>query len=105
MDRSPRELPEKLRENQYENLCLVDVCELEPPGPLETVLEAVQHYQTGQPICMRHRREPCSLFSILKNQEFSYKVFERRDDFFEILIWRSDDQVAFKILQAAGFQL
>jgi hypothetical protein len=84
--------------------CL-DVSELEPPEPLEAALEAVENYQAGRPICMRHRREPCALFPLLSDQNFSVRTYERREDFFEVVIWRTGDEAALAVISAAGYPL
>lgn len=66
---------------------LLDVCGLEPPEPLERVLEALATLPEGQRLCMLINREPRPLYRILDNNGFLHKTTERPDFLYEILIW------------------
>ena len=66
---------------------MLDVCGLEPPEPLERVLEAISSLKYGQRLCMLIDREPHPLYRILENNGFSYKTQSRPDFLYEILIW------------------
>lgn len=87
------------------SIFILDVRELEPPGPLEEILGALENYQNGQPVHVKHRREPCLLFPTLKNQGFSYRVLKSEEDLFEMVIWRTTDLQAVDILKTAGYSL
>lgn len=70
-----------------ENDIPLDVCGLEPPEPLERVLEALSCLQKGQRLCMLIDREPRPLYHILDNNGYAYKSHLRPDSLYEILIW------------------
>ena len=65
----------------------LDVCGLEPPEPMERVLEALSTLEAGNRVCMLIDREPRPLYSILERNNFSYETKARDDYLFEILIW------------------
>jgi uncharacterized protein (DUF2249 family) len=65
----------------------LDACGLEPPEPMERVLEALSTLGAGDRICMLIDREPRPLYSILERNNFSYETTARDDYLFEILIW------------------
>ena len=65
----------------------LDVCGLEPPEPMERVLEALSTLAAGDRICMLIDREPRPLYQILERNNFSYETTTRDDYLFEILIW------------------
>jgi len=65
----------------------LDACGLEPPEPMERVLEALSTLGAGDRICMLIDREPRPLYPILERNNFSYETTARDDYLFEILIW------------------
>ena len=65
----------------------LDVCGLEPPEPMERVLEALSTLEAGDRICMLIDREPRPLYPILVRNNFSYETKTRDDYLLEILIW------------------
>ncbi|MDE1942764.1 MAG: DUF2249 domain-containing protein [Betaproteobacteria bacterium] len=67
----------------------LDVRDLEPPEPLEKVLEALCVLEPGQRIRMIHHREPHPLYPILQREGFRHDTHFTDDGIFEILIWRS----------------
>ena len=69
----------------------IDVRELEPPEPLELVLEMVQSLRPGEYLRMLHRREPYPLYRLLEQDGFRYRLHTGGDSPFEILIWRAGD--------------
>lgn len=73
-----------------ENEINLDVCGLEPPEPLERVLEALSQMQPGQRLRMLIDREPRPLYRILENNNYLYKPQLRPDYLYEILIWQKD---------------
>lgn len=70
---------------------LLDVRFLEPPQPLERVIQALGVLRYGDSIRMVHRREPCLLFPILQRDGFAFKSRVVADDHFEIVIWHLQD--------------
>lgn len=72
----------------------MDVRGLEPPEPLERVLEAVATLQPGERVRMIHRREPCLLYPLLEKRGFRYLAEAKSDDLYVILIWRTGDAEA-----------
>jgi uncharacterized protein (DUF2249 family) len=65
----------------------LDVRGLEPPEPLELVLDALSRLAEGQRLCMLIDREPYPLYGILNRNGFSYETTARLDYVYEILIW------------------
>ena len=70
-----------------ENDITLDVCGLEPPEPLERVLEAISQLRPGQRLCMLIDREPLPLYRILENNGYVYQNHCRPDFLYDILIW------------------
>lgn len=68
-----------------QDICL-DVCGLEPPEPMERVLEALSHLNKNQRLCMLIDREPRPLYRILDNNGFVHSTHARPDFLYEILI-------------------
>ncbi|MDE1943163.1 MAG: DUF2249 domain-containing protein [Betaproteobacteria bacterium] len=70
---------------------ILDVRDLEPPEPLEKVLEALCSLRAGQRIRMIHWREPYPLYSILGRDGFAHETRTTETGDFEILIWRPEN--------------
>lgn len=66
----------------------IDVCGLEPPEPLERVLEALSILQPQQRLCMLIDREPRPLYRLLESNGYCYRPEARPDHLYEILIWK-----------------
>lgn len=66
----------------------LDVCGLQPPEPMERVLEALSQLPQGQRLRMLIDREPRPLYRILDNNGYRYSTHERQDYLYEILIWQ-----------------
>lgn len=64
----------------------LDVRGLEPPEPMERVLEALSHLNKNQRLCMLIDREPRPLYRILDNNGFTHTTRLRPDSLYEILI-------------------
>lgn len=64
----------------------LDVCGLEPPEPLERVLDALSTLVQGQRLCMLIDREPRPLYGILERNGFVYEKLLRPDHLYEIRI-------------------
>jgi len=69
-----------------DNEISIDVCGLEPPEPLERVLDALSELAPGQQLRMLIDREPRPLYAILQQNGFTYEQHERPDQLYEILI-------------------
>lgn len=72
------------------NSIQLDLCGLEPPEPMERVLDALSRLQAGDEIRMLIDREPRPLYRILEQNGFIYTVAPREDYLFEILIRHLD---------------
>lgn len=66
---------------------ILDVCGLEPPEPLDRVLEAISALPKTQRLKMIIDREPRPLYAILTNNGFQYSVSTDANYRYEILIW------------------
>jgi uncharacterized protein (DUF2249 family) len=64
----------------------LDVRGLEPPEPLERVMEALAELQPDQTLCMLIDREPRPLYGILERNKFAYEAKLRDDYVYEIRI-------------------
>jgi len=65
----------------------IDVCGLEPPEPLERVLESLCLLQPGQRLRVIIPREPFPLYQILERNGYQHKSTARADYLYEVLIW------------------
>ena len=70
----------------------LDVRGLEPPEPLEKVLDALDLLPAGEHLCMLIEREPRPLYRILANNGFAYSTATLPGCLYEVTIWRSDAQ-------------
>ena len=68
------------------NVIQLDLCGLEPPEPIERVLDALSRLQAGDEIRMLIDREPRPLYRILEQNGFEYTVTPREGYLFDILI-------------------
>ncbi len=69
---------------------LLDVRGLEPPEPLERVLDALAGLAPDRRVRMLIDREPHPLYRILDNNNFQYQVADLPDYRYEILIWHKN---------------
>lgn len=65
----------------------IDVCGLEPPEPMERVLDALSTLKPGQRLRVVIPREPYPLYSILDRNGYLHETKSRKDFLFEVLIW------------------
>ena len=65
----------------------LNLCGLEPPEPMERVLEILSTLEPDQRVRMVIDREPRPLFRILDANCFAYSTQLRADYLYEILIW------------------
>ncbi|HYD95792.1 MAG TPA: DUF2249 domain-containing protein [Noviherbaspirillum sp.] len=66
----------------------IDVCGLEPPEPMERVLDALSTLQPGQRLRVLIPREPFPLYRILDNNGYLHETTSRQDYLYEVLIWQ-----------------
>ncbi len=66
---------------------VLDVCGLEPPEPLERVLEALSSLPSGRRLCVIIGREPIPLYRILEQNGYAHQTRCREDFLYEVLIW------------------
>ena len=64
----------------------LDVSDLEPPEPMERILDALDEMPAGDCLRVRHRREPYPLYNILRNMDFSWRT-AWKDGALDLLIW------------------
>ena len=64
----------------------LDVCGLEPPEPMERVLDALSRLKQHQQLCVLIDREPRPLYRILEANGYRYSVNARPDHLYEITI-------------------
>ena len=68
---------------------VLDVRGLEPPQPLEMVLEEAARLEPGQRLHVIHFREPCLLYPLLAKRGFAHGVVFSNDERFEFEVWRA----------------
>lgn len=73
---------------------LLDVSDLEPPEPLQLVLQALDELEHGEYLHMLHRREPLLLYPELEQRGFRYANIPGGSHACELLIWRDGDAAA-----------
>ncbi len=66
----------------------LDVSGLEPPEPLERILEALDSLPADDRLRVRHRREPFPLYTFLRQLGFAWRTDQAGDGAFDILIWQ-----------------
>ena len=79
---------------------LLDVSDMEPPEPLVLTLEAAEKLEPGQYVRMLHRRDPCMLYGNLDDNHFKYYQRKGTATAVEVFIWRDNDAVATKAIEA-----
>ena len=70
-----------------ETIHIVDARGLEPPEPLERVMEALSRMKPGEKVQLLLFREPYPLYGILERNHYAHQATLRTDGTFEILIW------------------
>jgi uncharacterized protein (DUF2249 family) len=65
---------------------VLDVCGLEPPDPMERVLDALSRLEKDQQVRMRIDREPRPLYRILEQNGYAYTVTPLEGYLYEIVI-------------------
>lgn len=65
----------------------IDVSALEPPEPLEVILDSLADLSDGDWIRVQHRRDPIPLYRMLKDMGYLWHTDRLAPERFEILIW------------------
>ncbi len=65
----------------------VDVSSLEPPEPMQAVIEALRGLGEDEYLVMCHRRQPLPLFAMLLEMGHCYRVRAGALTSYEIVIW------------------
>ena len=68
----------------------IDVSALEPPEPLEVILDSLADLPAGHWLRVRHRRNPVPLYRMLEDMGYRWHTDCLSPEHFEILIWPSD---------------
>ena len=68
----------------------LDLRGLEPPEPMERVLDALAALPPGQCLRMLIDREPRPLYRILDNNGFACSTYSRPDFLYDIQIWHKE---------------
>ena len=76
----------------------LDVSHLEPPEPMERILEKLDELHEGDFLCVSHRREPFPLYAIIQQDGFNWHCKEESPALFRIYIWRAGDQRAEQLI-------
>ena len=66
----------------------IDVCMLEPPEPMERVLDALSRLGPGERLAVRIDREPHPLYRVLERNGYGYQIAPRADFRYDLLIWQ-----------------
>ncbi|MEW8001169.1 MAG: DUF2249 domain-containing protein [Candidatus Thiodiazotropha sp.] len=66
----------------------LDVRELEPPVPMERILEVLDMLPTDDWLRVRHSREPYPLYSLLRDMNFTWSTSWQGGECI-ILIWHA----------------
>ena len=64
----------------------IDVCFLEPPGPFEKTVEALDRLGPGDELHVLIHREPQPLYQMLRNHGFRYQTEQTPEGLFRIRI-------------------
>ena len=67
----------------------LDVSRLEPPEPMERILDALDEMPKEDCLRVRHRREPYPLYNILRSMDFAWRT-AWKDGALDLLIWHKD---------------
>jgi len=69
---------------------VVDVSALEPPEPLERILDALADLPPNGWLRVKHRRDPVPLYRMLRDMGYRWETSRLAPERFEILIWPED---------------
>ena len=72
----------------------LDVSDLEPPEPMERILEAIENLGKGDYLRVTHRREPHLIYPMFENMGFAWHTRPGGPVGYEIFVWRQNDEAA-----------
>jgi uncharacterized protein (DUF2249 family) len=78
----------------------LDVSMLEPPEPMQQIIDAIGTLMPGEYLKVLHHREPFPLYPILGKEGFSYYACHGKEIPYEIYIWRCIDAEANELVQS-----
>lgn len=67
----------------------LNVCELEPPEPMERILDALATLGVHQRLAVLIDREPRPLYRILERHGYTHSISARPDLRYDLRIWRA----------------
>jgi uncharacterized protein (DUF2249 family) len=68
----------------------IDVSDLQPPEPMEVILDALADLPAGDHLRVRHRRDPVPLYRMLSQMGYSWSTYSPAAGHIELLIWPAD---------------
>lgn len=68
----------------------IDVSGLEPPEPMERILDALADLPEGDWLLVHHRRDPRPLYPLLRNMGYRWATHPHSPTDVDILIWPAD---------------
>jgi uncharacterized protein (DUF2249 family) len=71
---------------------IVDARGLDPPEPLERILDALARLEKGQRVRLRIHREPFPLYRILQQNDYAWQTTSDAEQGFEVLIWEPEQR-------------
>lgn len=69
------------------NDLIVDARGLDPPEPMERILDALAILRKGQRVRLRIHREPFPLYRLLQQNGYAWQTTRDAERDFELLIW------------------
>ena len=69
---------------------MIDVSDLEPPEPMERILDQLADMRPDDWLRVRHRREPFPLYNLLKGMGYRWSTRRGETTAYEIYIWPED---------------
>ncbi len=85
---------------QHDGEIVCDVQELPAPEPMQKILEAVADLGEGKYVRMMHRMEPYPLYPVLEDMGFQHLLHLSGEAPYEIMIYKGDDALALKRVEA-----
>jgi len=71
---------------------VIDVSKLEPPEPLERILDSLAEMAPGDWLKVLHHREPYPLYGMLRNMGYCWSTIPGEVTSIEILIWPEEQE-------------
>ena len=72
------------------NDLIVDARGLDPPEPMERILDALAMLEKGQRVRLRIHREPFPLYRLLERNGYAWQTIDDAEQGFEVLIWEPE---------------